>query len=290
MRYLKTSEAARLLNVSPNTLRTWEARFGFPEPLRSPGRHRYYTHGELVALQAALHDGLSISSAVLRARRALATDTTSLIAGLACYDHERADRAIETALGMCTVAGAVEDVMLSGLEEIVRRHGLESAAWAFAARWAVDWLRRAKDLAPPPVRPIAILLGDASRDELDLDAVYIRAFELFCVRAGIKVLSLSARAVGGIGDAVAAHRPNIVVLAGDGIDAVTVARWGYAVRRTVAPLSLAVYRRGTIAAGNTVLPGTPEQAHLRLLELVEAERSQPDFQPTRVRTGASRYP
>ena len=121
MRYLKTSEAARLLNVSPNTLRTWEARFGFPEPLRSPGRHRIYTHGELVALQAAMQDGLSISSAVLRARRALAADTTSLIAGLACYDHERADRAIETALGMSTVAGAVEDVLLSGLEEIVRR-------------------------------------------------------------------------------------------------------------------------------------------------------------------------
>ena len=30
MRYLKTSEAAALLNVSPNTLRAWERRFGFP--------------------------------------------------------------------------------------------------------------------------------------------------------------------------------------------------------------------------------------------------------------------
>ena len=40
MRYLKTSEAATLLNVNANTLRAWELRFGFPQPQRSPGRHR----------------------------------------------------------------------------------------------------------------------------------------------------------------------------------------------------------------------------------------------------------
>jgi putative nucleotidyltransferase with HDIG domain len=34
MRTLKTSEAATLLNVSPNTLRAWERRFGYPKPQR----------------------------------------------------------------------------------------------------------------------------------------------------------------------------------------------------------------------------------------------------------------
>ena len=51
MRYLKTSEAAALLNVSPNTLRAWERRFGFPKPQRSPGKHRLFTHGEVAALR-----------------------------------------------------------------------------------------------------------------------------------------------------------------------------------------------------------------------------------------------
>jgi len=64
------------------------------------------------------------------------------------------------------------------------------------------------------VRQVSIVVGDASRDELDRDAPYIRALELFCLRAGIKVLSLSARGVAGIGDAMAVHRPNLVVLAG----------------------------------------------------------------------------
>ena len=54
MRYLKTSEAAALLNVSPNTLRAWERRFGFPKPQRSPGKHRLFTYGEVAALKDAV--------------------------------------------------------------------------------------------------------------------------------------------------------------------------------------------------------------------------------------------
>ena len=51
MRYLSTSEAAVLLNASPNTLRAWEHRFGLPKPQRSPGKHRLFTHREIAALR-----------------------------------------------------------------------------------------------------------------------------------------------------------------------------------------------------------------------------------------------
>src|SRR4030088_2929012 len=100
MRYLKTSEAAALLNVSPNTLRAWERRFGFPKPQRSPGKHRLFTHGEVAALRDALQEGLSISSAVSRAREGLATDTNSLVGALVSYERERADSAMEAALAL----------------------------------------------------------------------------------------------------------------------------------------------------------------------------------------------
>ena len=206
MRYLKTSEAAALLNVSPNTLRAWERRFGFPKPQRSPGKHRLFTHGEVAALRDALQEGLSISSAVSRAREGLAADSNSLVGALVSFERERADSAIEAALALRSVERSVEEVLLPTLEEIQRRHGVESAPWAFAAHWGADWLRRATRLAPPPIRPVSIVLGDASRDELDSDAPHIRAFELFCVRAGIRVLSLSARGVAGIGEAVTVHR------------------------------------------------------------------------------------
>jgi MerR family transcriptional regulator, light-induced transcriptional regulator len=282
MRYLKTSEAAALLNVSPNTLRAWERRFDFPKPQRSPGKHRLFTHGEIAALRDALQEGLSISSAVSRAREGLAADANSLIGALVSYESDRADAAIEASLALRSVERSVDEVLLPTLDEIARRYGVDSAGWAFAAHWGADWLRRALHLAPPPVRPVSILIGDASRDELDRDSPYIRALELFSARAGISVLRLSARGIAGIGDAVAIQRPDLVVLAGSHLDDDTVARWAYAVRLAAGAMPMAVYRRGaerirvrTTGARN--LPAGPRAAQRRILELVEGDQHATSF-------------
>ena len=274
MRYLKTSEAASILSVSPNTLRAWERRFGFPKPQRSPGKHRLYMYGEVAALRDALHEGLSISSAVSRAREGLASDASALIGALVSYETERADFAIEAALALRSLERSVEEVLLPMLDEIIRRFGVESAAWAFAAHWTSDWLRRAVRLAPAPVRPASIVIGDASRDELDPDTPYIRALELFCARASVRVLSLSARGVTGIGDAVAVHRPNLVVVAGSHLDDDAVARWAYAIRLSSGAVPIAVYRRGgSVRAGSTTheLAVTPRAAQEQILEIMGAE-------------------
>ena len=279
MRYLKTSEAATLLNVSSNTLRAWESRFDFPKPVRSPGNHRSYLHCEVAALREALRDGLSISSAVLRAREALASDGTALITALEEYDRERADAAIEAALGFRSLERAVEDVLLPALEQISSDQTVDSAAWAFAAQWGTDWLRRATRLAPPGLRRLSILLGDASRDELDPDAPHIRALELFCLRAGIEMMSLSARGVAGIRDVIAAHRPDLVVLAGGHMADETVAVWTQSVRREVGPMPIALYRRGDHFArmptrGTHVLPPRASDAQRHLLALLDAGQTE----------------
>jgi MerR family transcriptional regulator, light-induced transcriptional regulator len=277
MRYLKTSEAATLLNVSANTLRSWEQRFGFPAPQRSPGMHRLYLHAEVAALNAALHDGLSVSSAVSRAQQGLADHGNSLVDALLSYRLERADEAIETALSLRSVERSVEEVLLPALEDIANRHGMKSAAWAFAASWGSGWLRRATRLAPAPERPIRILLGDASRDELDPDFAYIRAFELFCVRAGIKVMSLSVRGVNGIGDALAVHLPDLVVLAGGHLADDAVVRWTDQVWRAAGAMPMVVYRRADEwmpTTGTIVLPATASEAQRRLLEYVETRQTE----------------
>ena len=280
MRTLKTSEAATLLNVSPNTLRAWERRFGYPKPQRSAGRHRLYTHGEVAALRDALQQGLSISSAVSRAREALSTDTHTLVGALAGFELDRADSAMECALALRSVERSVEEVLLPSLDELGQRFGTDSASWAFAARWADGWLRRAQRLAPPPSRPLAILVGDATRNERDPDALGMRAFELFCGRAGARVLDMPVSCVGGLGDVVTSLAPDAVVIAGGYESDDDVARWAYRVRAATGQLPTALFRRTRqdanvrSAAGARVLPDTPFAAQRQLLAFVDDRRDE----------------
>lgn len=262
-----------MLNVSPNTLRAWERRFGYPKPQRSAGRHRLYTHGEVSALRDALQQGLSISSAVSRAREALSTDTHTLVGALAAFELDRADAAMESALALRSVERSVEEVLLPSLDELAARQGTDSAPWAFAARWADGWLRRAQRLAPPPVRPLAILVGDATRNELDPDSLGIRAFELFIVRAGARAMTLPVAGVSGLGEVVESLSPDAVVIAGSHLADDDVARWAYSVRSAAGALAVALFRRvqhdrQIRTTGARVLPDEPFAAHRQLLALV----------------------
>jgi MerR family transcriptional regulator, light-induced transcriptional regulator len=273
MRTLKTSEAAALLNVTANTLRAWERRFGYPKPQRSRGNHRLYTYAEVAALREALDEGLSISSAVSVAREALNTDVHALVRALAAFAGERADRALEASLGLRSVERTVEEVLLPALREIHRREGNDSAHWAYAAGWSSDWLRRARRLSPPPARGLSLLIGDACGTELDPSAAQLRALELFCTRAGADVLTLSVEAPVGLADVAAATHPGAVVIAGSRIGDETLSRWAYRVRSATGRLPLALFHRDVHAVGPEsrakVLSPAPSIAQAELFALVE---------------------
>lgn len=66
LRSLRLDHAAMLLGVSPRTLLAWQARYGFPTSNRSEPR---YSQSEVLALRDSLAHGLSIASAVSRARQ-----------------------------------------------------------------------------------------------------------------------------------------------------------------------------------------------------------------------------
>ncbi|MBJ7328463.1 MAG: MerR family DNA-binding transcriptional regulator [Solirubrobacteraceae bacterium] len=272
MRTLKTSEAAAMLSVSPNTLRAWERRFNYPRPQRTPGHHRAYIHAEVVALRDALQAGLSISSAVSRAREALSGDTSVLVGSLTAYELERADAAMESALALRSVERSVEEVLLPSLTELAGRHGTDSAAWALAARWAEGWLRRAHRLAPPPSRPLTVLIGDATADSLEPDALAIRAFELFSARSGARIVTLPVRRLGGVVEVVTAFKPQAVVLAGNSVADAEVVRWAYQVRLATGAVPVSLFRRGgqseSIRSG-ALLPEGPYEAHRAALTSAE---------------------
>ncbi|MDX6665640.1 MAG: MerR family transcriptional regulator, light-induced transcriptional regulator [Solirubrobacteraceae bacterium] len=273
MRTLKTSEAAALLNVSANTLRAWERRFDYPQPQRTAGKHRVYVHGEVAALRDALRDGLSISSAVSRARESLRSDTHILVGALASFELERADGAMEAALAMRSLERTVEEVLLPSIAELARRSGTDSAAWAIGSRWATEWLRRAQRMTPPPVRPGAILIGDATADDLDPDAPVVRALELCTGRTGIRVASIPIGNHAGVAELLAALRPGAVIIAGRHASDEEIARFAYAVRSAGGALPLALFQRGDDRVSRTSsvhhLAASPSEATAEALALLD---------------------
>ena len=281
MRYLKTSEAAALLNVSPNTLRAWERRFGFPNrsgrPVstdcshtaksppcgtpsrrvcrsRRPFRARARDSPPTRTRWSARSSRTTGSGRTPRSRRRSRCARSSAPWRRSCFRRSTRSR----------------DGTRSS-----RPHGRSPS------HWAADWLRRAIRLAPPPVRQVTIVSA-MPRATSSTRAPYIRALELFCVRAGIKVLSLSARGVAGIGDAANVYRPNLVVVAGGHL-ATTPSRDG----RTRSGLRSARCRSRSSGAATSapgrVAPG-PWSSRRRRRRTAQAAR------PARVRSGRREPP
>src|SRR3982751_4684249 len=90
---IRTNAAAEVLGVSPNTLRSWERRYGYPTPKRTVGNHRNYELMELQTLRDALADTGNISSAIelARQRQAAPASNDSLIVAFESFDEGAAD-------------------------------------------------------------------------------------------------------------------------------------------------------------------------------------------------------
>lgn len=262
MRTFKTSEAASHLNVSSNTLRMWERKFGFPSPQRSSGRQRYYSQAEILALSAALDQGLAISSAISVARDAPGADLHTLVRALTSLQAGRADRAMDGSLALRSVEQSVEELLLPALDSIRQRVGGDSALLAFADAWSQDWLLRARRLAANEPYRGAVLIGDATGPSPDPARAYVLALSLCCTRAGFDSIVLPTAASGHLRAVVGKLQPSVIVIGGCHVSDDEVARWAYAVARP-ARLPVALYHRrlGSAAGSHTlVLPASPVQA------------------------------
>ncbi len=159
---IRTNAAAEVLGVSPNTLRSWERRYGYPQPRRSPGNHRQYELLELQTLRDALAETGNISSAIelaLQRQEAPAT-TAGLAEALEAFDEAAADRAMEESLALRPLERTVEELLLPSIDSLAAEPD-RAAELEFASRWATGWLHGARRLAstasPPGGDPAARL-------------------------------------------------------------------------------------------------------------------------------------
>jgi DNA-binding transcriptional MerR regulator len=216
---IRTNAAAEVLGVSPNTLRSWERRYGYPVPKRTPGNHRNYELVELQTLRDALAETGNISSAIelSRQRQEAPASGGSLLVAFESFDEDAADRAVEQSLAVRPLERTVEELLLPAIDELDAGADRD-AELEFAARWAMGWLHGARRLASTASRPAGILLLDSSRGS-DAEAVHAQALDLALRRAGFRVLMLSDE----LGEermerALGALDPTAIVLCGPGAD------------------------------------------------------------------------
>ncbi|HEY2632682.1 MAG TPA: MerR family transcriptional regulator [Solirubrobacteraceae bacterium] len=288
MSAIRTNAAAALLGVSPNTLRSWESRFGYPTPQRTDGGHRQFDLTEIEALRQALADTGDISSAisVVRERGEGPSTPTRLRSAFALFSEEKADRLMEESMAVRSVERTVETVLLPAVEALIERdpaapsipavatscHSTSgSPEYCFAWRYATGWLAAAQRVAPPSTRDEGVLILDASRS-LDVNALYVQALELLVRRAGLRVLTLPVELEGGrVGNALRALNPQALVLGGQGSTLDAISRVIYAARQSIGGLEVLDYRGALPETGATTVQRIgpmPTDAVASLRELI----------------------
>jgi DNA-binding transcriptional MerR regulator len=273
---IRTNAAAELLGVSPNTLRSWERRFGYPKPRRTPGGHRQYDLTELEALRRALLETHNISSAieVARQRGEGPSSPARLVDAFDHFDEGSADRVLEESLAVRSVERSVEEVLLPAMELASEREGRE-AEYELACRWATGWLHAARRVVPSANRPQGVLIFDSSR-RLDVEALHVQALELGLRRAGFRTLLLAFDLPPErVTRAMRALDPTAFVFCGGEATLEVVGRLVYTVRQVGSAAPVFEYRESMPVSGEHAIPSlgsTPAEAAERLKNYVDSGR------------------
>lgn len=273
---IRTNAAAELLGVSPNTLRSWERRFGYPKPRRTAGGHRQYDLVELEALRRGLMETHNISSAieVARQRGEGPSSSSRLLDAFDQFDEGLADRVMEESLAVRSVDRTVEEVLLPAIEMAEGRDGRE-AEWELACRWATGWLHAARRVVPPPSRSQGVLLFDSS-ERLNYESLQVQALELAVRRSGFRSILLgSDLPPERVARAMRAVDPTAFVFCGGEATLEVLGRLVYTVRQVGSAAPVFEYREAMPVTGDHAIPSlglTPTEAAENLKQYVDTGR------------------
>jgi len=237
-------QVAEMTSVPENTIRSWERRFGIPQPARSGSNQRRYTERDVVtirSMQASRDRGRTMEQAIQDVtnadeslpapgqdtneaptasippppeRRAHDTATASLIASLTAFNGAGAGAIVAERLWGTTVESVCVERLLPALREIEEQSAMGSIS-DLQSRYATAWIRRKLDTALDQSNP------DAGRMSMVVAAMHDESaqVESLCLailfsRAGYRVSWLGGSAsVDDIAQAIAVLSPAAALLA-----------------------------------------------------------------------------
>jgi DNA-binding transcriptional MerR regulator len=196
------SEVSALLGVPIPTIRSWERRYGFAAPPRTPGKHRRYTPVELEQLRElrdAITRGHPAREAVRLVRERAARrpppppELDRFLDAARRLDATGMRRALDAAAERLGLEAAIRDVALAAMRETGDRWaaGMCDIAEEHAATQAVrSWLgRHALSAPPPPADAPTLVLACGPND---LHSIGLEAFGVVLAGRGFDVRVLGA--------------------------------------------------------------------------------------------------
>lgn len=192
---------SRLLGIPVPTIRSWERRYGFPTPGRTPGRHRRYSMDEVEQLRALRDEitrGHPARQAVAIVRQREFGDgrrhgyVEEFLRASSTLDPDALRGVLDRAAEGLGIEAAIRDVVGPSMREIGSRWkaGECDVAEEHLATEAVRvWLARHLTMAPPPFRPWPLILACGPKD---LHSIGLEMFAVILARRG-----WSCRVLGG---------------------------------------------------------------------------------------------
>ncbi|HMO54348.1 MAG TPA: MerR family transcriptional regulator [Tepidiformaceae bacterium] len=171
---LRIAEVVRLTGVSLHTLRAWERRYGVPEPERTGGQHRMYSHRDVEAVRqmsAFSRQGMPLAKAAARVRAEQQNDrppatlaegiASPLAARLLQYDEAGAAAEWTAALDVFDLQSAFQHVLVPLMRQVGQAWHDGEASVA-QEHFATNFVRSRLDaigrqVLPLPNAPVALL-------------------------------------------------------------------------------------------------------------------------------------
>ena len=196
---LPIAAVSSLLGIPVPTIRSWERRYGFPEPARTQGKHRRYSVDEIDQLRMlrdeitrghSAREAVDIVQAEARGARPHTELFDRFLRSAMQLDPAGLREALTEGADTIGVEETIRDVALPAMREMGSRWkaGVCETDHEHLATEAVRvWLARQSAMAPPSFQPFPLVLACGPKD---LHTIGLEAFGVVLARRGWSIRTM----------------------------------------------------------------------------------------------------